>query len=231
MKNIYSINNNIHPTNPAEIKEGDWCYDERPNEEGVLKAIIYQIKDIIIEMRTSTERKIILTTDEKLIKDGIQPIAPEFIEWFAQNKECEQVEITKHCSTGRICDNKGSNCDKAIYKLVIPQKTTQYPIGEIDLTQLCYYDMRNPDFNITEENGYDKEEIEATGNFAKKDCYCDNCFYGRTKLTEQLIEMYTEEEVLNLIYDFYSYFNQKVVEKRGASTPIRVDLWFNQNKK
>lgn len=58
---------------------------------------------------------------------------------------------------------------------------------KIDLTKLCYWDKRNPDFSIKEENGYDKEEIEACGNFSKKDCYCDNCFYGRSKLTEQLI--------------------------------------------
>jgi len=59
---------------------------------------------------------------------------------------------------------------------------------KIDLTKLCYYDRRNPDFSIKEEFGYDKEEVEATGNFAKKDCACDNCFYGRSALTEQLIK-------------------------------------------
>ena len=40
--------------------------------------------------------------------------------------------------------------------------------SKIDLTKLCYYDRRNPDFSIKEEYGYDKEEVEATGNFAKK---------------------------------------------------------------
>ena len=58
----------------------------------------------------------------------------------------------------------------------------------LDLTKLCYYDRRNLDFSIKEQFGYDKEEVEATGNFAKKDCACDNCFYGRSQLTEQLIK-------------------------------------------
>jgi hypothetical protein len=49
-------------------------------------------------------------------------------------------------------------------------------------SNLCCYDRRNPNFMITEEFGYDKEEIDATGDFPRKDCYCDNCFYGRTKL-------------------------------------------------
>ena len=75
----------------------------------------------------------------------------------------------------------------------------------IDLTNLCFYDNRNPDFQIKEEYGYDKEEVEATGNFAKKDCNCDNCFYGRAELTEQLIahqelvkdKLFTVEDMLN----------------------------------
>lgn len=74
-------------------------------------------------------------------------------------------------------------------------------VCNIDLTKLCHYDRRNPDFSIKEEYGYDKEEVEATGNFAKKDCACDNCFYGRSVLTEQLIKAkethpFSEEDMI-----------------------------------
>ena len=93
-----------------------------------------------------------------------------------------------------IQNNKGGQTMK---------KETIEEVAEIDLTNLCYYDKRNPDFQIKEEYGYDKEEVEATGNFAKKDCACDNCFYGRSKLTEQLIwqqeRMYSEEEVIAIV--------------------------------
>lgn len=57
------------------------------------------------------------------------------------------------------------------------------------LEKLCFYDRRNPIFSITEENGYDKEDVEITGNFSKKDCACDNCFYGRAKLAEYIIKL------------------------------------------
>lgn len=60
-------------------------------------------------------------------------------------------------------------------------------------SNLCYYDRRNPDFQITEENDYDKEEIDATGDFARKNCACDDCFYGRSKLAEELLK-YKENE-------------------------------------
>jgi hypothetical protein len=91
--------------------------------------------------------------------------------------------------------------DLSKYKKVIAQQDQidfsglkeeeQKQIGwfDVDLTKLCYYDKRNPDFQIKEEYGYDEEEVKATGNFAKNNCACDNCFYGRSKLTEQLIKI------------------------------------------
>lgn len=48
--------------------------------------------------------------------------------------------------------------------------------NELILSKLCYYDPRNPD--------YDKENGER-----KKDCYCDNCFYGRTPLAEYILKL------------------------------------------
>lgn len=47
---------------------------------------------------------------------------------------------------------------------------------ETILSRLCYYDPRNPN--------YDKENGER-----KKECYCDNCFYGRTPMAEYLLQL------------------------------------------
>jgi hypothetical protein len=55
--------------------------------------------------------------------------------------------------------------------------------------KLCYHDRRNPHFAIKEENGYDIEEVNATGNYSKEDCYCDNCFYGRSNLAEEILRL------------------------------------------
>ena len=60
----------------------------------------------------------------------------------------------------------------------------------VDLSKLCYYDLRNPDGLVTYSDFiYDEEEMKQFGNHAQKDCSCDNCFYGRTKLTEQLLAL------------------------------------------
>lgn len=53
---------------------------------------------------------------------------------------------------------------------------------------LCYEDLRNPE--IVGTYGMTKEEIKEAGygNHARKDCSCDNCFYGRTVLAEELLK-------------------------------------------
>ena len=40
-------------------------------------------------------KKIVMTSDQDLIKDGVQAINDEFLEWFVKNTSCEEVEIRK----------------------------------------------------------------------------------------------------------------------------------------
>ena len=61
------------------------------------------------------------------------------------------------------------------------------------LTKLCYYDLRNPT-GIREEfvnipELYDEDEKSEYGEYAKDDCYCDNCFSGRTELAELALSL------------------------------------------
>jgi hypothetical protein len=55
-------------------------------------------------------------------------------------------------------------------------------------SNLCHYDLRNPngikDY-LTEEEINEQGYTTAT----KDDCYCDNCFYGRTKLASYILEL------------------------------------------
>jgi hypothetical protein len=49
-------------------------------------------------------------------------------------------------------------------------------------SNLCYYDERNPYNNLQ----WDEK-------MPTKDCYCDNCFYGRTKLAEYILKLLNEK--------------------------------------
>ena len=77
-------NQNIYITSDEEIKEGDWIYNEE-REPSVIQCIG--------KGSLRGWRKIILTTDQDLIKDGVQAIDDEFLEWFVKNPTCEEVEV------------------------------------------------------------------------------------------------------------------------------------------
>lgn len=67
-------------------------------------------------------------------------------------------------------------------------------ILDIDYTNLCYYDLRNPQGvgqfkDDPESYGLDEEDFKSLGNHPREECYCDECYYGKAKLTEQLIKM------------------------------------------
>jgi uncharacterized Zn finger protein (UPF0148 family) len=74
---------NIYITSDEEIKEGDWF-------------MIFTNKKPIAPTKAglfdSDCKKIILTTDQDLINDGVQAIDDEFLQWFVKNPSCEYVE-------------------------------------------------------------------------------------------------------------------------------------------
>jgi hypothetical protein len=43
-------------------------------------------------------KKVILTTYQDLIKDGVQAIDDEFLEWFVKNPSCEEIDYWKYMS-------------------------------------------------------------------------------------------------------------------------------------
>jgi hypothetical protein len=82
---IKIINQNIYITSDEEIKVGDYVINS---------AASYVFQHYFAEGNLYKEcKKIILTTDQDLIDDGVQSIDDEFLEWFVNNPSCEEVEI------------------------------------------------------------------------------------------------------------------------------------------
>jgi hypothetical protein len=77
MKNLHKINENIYITSDEEIKEGDY---------GLIGNEVMSYHQMHKKWGMPQGKKIILTTDQELIKDGVQAIDDEFLEWFEQNK-------------------------------------------------------------------------------------------------------------------------------------------------
>ena len=94
----------IYITSDEEIKEGvdQWYLDKVLNKPYNSGGAQYSSKQDVI----------ILTTDQDLIKDGVQAIDDEFLEWFVNNPNCEEVEIER--------GYRGYNLVN--YKIIIPKE-------------------------------------------------------------------------------------------------------------
>ena len=121
----------LYITSDEEIKEGDWfihpdssCFDKECKEVSIggyeiLQVIkvdenfIYHSAMMAIHKNLNI-KKIILTTDQDLITDGVQAIDDEFLEWFVKNPSCESVEI--QCRY-----NFYAGQDLTHYKTIIPR--------------------------------------------------------------------------------------------------------------
>ncbi len=103
-------NQNIYITSDEEIKQRNWCLDY---ENEVVKYDENKHNMLFI----SVCKKIIITTDQDLIKDVVQAIDDEFLKWFVKNPSCESVEVNK--------ENWMLNPDADFfYEIVIPKEET-----------------------------------------------------------------------------------------------------------
>jgi hypothetical protein len=83
----------IYITSDEEIKEGDWVINTKGANE-VYKVVSFNGGVPLGENGNGGlfTKKIILTTDQDLIADGIQTIDDTFLEWFVNNPSCEEVK-------------------------------------------------------------------------------------------------------------------------------------------
>lgn len=149
-KDVLAVNNinatwyilkyqNIYITSDEEIKEGDWWLNLKTND--VDKCT--HKSEVLLYNSEKYEyiKKIILTTDQDLINDGVQEINDEFLEWFVKNPSCEEVEFKKESEFYRSgpLDLLGYNI--VTYKITIPEKITRCCGRCNGVDDLCYSDM------------------------------------------------------------------------------------------
>jgi hypothetical protein len=153
-KNIYNIGKELFITNDEEIKEGGYVFWEGK---------IYKYRDFM-KMRTPVYTdyfSIILTTDQDLIKDGVQAIDDEFLEWFVKNPSCEFVNIRPFKKF------KGENEVEPIYKIIIPKESKQETLEEAAerYTEEHKWEEQDPWFDFMEgakwqqERSYSEEDM------------------------------------------------------------------------
>jgi hypothetical protein len=113
---------NIYITSDEEIKEGDWVLGDFPDNP-IGKVIAKYGQEFTAQSLNGDKyglaeydsKKIILTTDQDLINDGVQAIPDEFLEWFVNNSTCEEVKVLKYKSNNMRKMNLG-------YKIILPKE-------------------------------------------------------------------------------------------------------------
>ena len=119
MKNLYKIEDELYIiSNTENISENCWIITE-----GRLVQVSY-----LLSNEVAKGNKVILTTNKLLIKDGVQAIPDDFLEWFVKNPSCEEVKINHE----RVLWEDGK-ITHYTYKIIIPKEE---PIIKCELCKM-----------------------------------------------------------------------------------------------
>jgi hypothetical protein len=127
---------NIYITSDEKIKEGDYVY----RDSGIVFKMTQELLEYYESRKdkdTHKRYKIILTTDQDLIKDDVRAINDTFLEWFVKNTSCESVEVDSWSD-----DLDGYWLKK--YKIIIPSEEPKQELPKVgtkefnDLASACF---------------------------------------------------------------------------------------------
>ena len=142
----------LYITNDEEIKEGDWFITDKNTICKCVRVDWKYAYSIEAGSRSKNNcKKIILTTDQELIKYGVQAIDDAFLEWFVKNPSCEEVEVTYGVLKPFQSEDKGYliHCpDNEV--LEEPKQETLEEAAEIITTTK---------FSWQQERSYSEEEV------------------------------------------------------------------------
>ena len=218
----------IYITSDEKIKEGDYHICIKDNVF-IEKALKHEL-DIINE-NPNDYKKIILTTDPDLIKDGVQAIDDEFLEWFVNNPSCEFVETKK---VKWIL-----NPQYLIYEIIIPKEEPKQECRWSDIEEGCVNDEceceRKEILSQAKHRALKQETLEEYINTVVrefKDELAIDFTVGGIKLGAKWQEKrsYSEEEVLEHLNHLIMMPSSKLDEFTDDEEMLTMK-WFEQFKK
>jgi hypothetical protein len=243
----------IYITSDETPKEGDWVYT--PNKTIMLVTAKYATESSFMIGNSKHEkspyyiefcRKIILTTDQELINDGVQRIRDEFLEWFVKNPTYEEIEVGYGWIRLTETNNEG-------YWVSIPDN--QFEMQQAEPKQECtcenptdntcgYCEKENKIKILEEAKKRAKNYMSLKGalepkqetlelpveiNFANEieqiSEYDKGRWYGRIEGAKYMSErMYSEEEVLDILRKSHSI-------EQTSKMDSWITKWLEQFKK
>ena len=197
-------NKHIYITSDEEIKKEDWVLNP------IYKTVYKWIKNADIYFDRIDAKKIILTTDQDLIKDGVQAIDDEFLEWFIKNSSCKEFIYEEYMSGKYLApkeeikqetleDGFCNNCNNDVCCCIIRTQETIEEAAE------RLFPINTGDESLDYQNKVRKL----------------NWIAGAKWQQEQDKNKYSDEEVENILIEYV---------KTNPTKPYRVVSWFKQFK-
>jgi hypothetical protein len=207
MKNLYKIEDELYVVSNNEgISENCWIITS-----GRLVQVSYLLSNEVVN-----GFKVILTTNDLLIKDSVQAIDDEFLEWFVNNPNCEEVEIKTrylhYYKTGEKLisftktpefSSRNMQCIKIEprYEIIIPQEEPK------QMSKPTALDLYEKEINSLIEK-YEAKEISKREFITMK----HNLFYNAKEMEEkQIINAFKEGNLYHgwaLKHEPEKYYNE-----------------------
>ena len=142
----FVINQNIYITSNSKFVRDEYITDGIEVMKATPKLVDAQG---LVDRRDW--KKILMTTDPELIKDGVHPIGEDFLKWFVENPTCIKVEVVYGLFNpmGRQVDpnDLGQNHSKCVWKYKIITTKEEQKQHLIDMMkgdeELGLYDIFN----------------------------------------------------------------------------------------
>jgi hypothetical protein len=169
---------NIYIISDEKTKEKDWCLHQLQHEYNLTRAY---------EDNALLHYKIILTTDQDLIKDGVQAIDDNFLNWFVKNPSCEEVDVVKNI----IIDTLPIK-NLFEYKIIIPKEELN-PTTQVvrEAMRIVSKEVRPP--KVVRE-GLVKEELNLNCFDCNKSLQDCTCMEDTINMKQETLEEFIERE-------------------------------------
>jgi hypothetical protein len=216
-------NQHIYITSDEGIREDCWIIP--------IDGVPYKLDS---ECSLESDRKIILTTDQDLIKDGVQAIDDEFLEWFVKNPSCEYVKITKDKIRQDKEFNDISHWDIYEYKISIPQEEPKFISGQFFLERadeviVIHRPKQETLEEVAERLLRDHRDFETEGDSSYQNGRLNGILEG---LKYQAERMYSEEDMkLSFEAGKKGYMRGSMLHQEYYFTWKNFKQWFEQFKK
>ena len=215
-------NQNIYITSDEEIKEGvnQWYLDKVLNKPRNSSGSQYG----------ENQNVIILTTDQDLIKDGVQAIDDEFLEWFVKNPSCERVEVEIDYFMWR----EGTTKLDDFFKIIIPKEEPKQDLEkemfeleqELDIPSHLRWHNSKPKQETLEKAA--ENDSEYLADWEDKTMYKRGFIEGAEWQQKQTYRE-KEENLLKMLHKFgfdyaYNYKGEKTIYEW-------IPEWFEEYKR